>query len=144
MLTWVRGLDAGLRGDFIVASYVLVPQVEHALRVIVAHTGVIPEWIAPNGVQQYRTLSAILQEPGLRTILGDDLLFEIEALLSKEGQNFRNLLAHGLFGDSPVQSVDAVYVWHLALRIMLVPIIVAEAIGGGKATSEADGDDRES
>lgn len=124
--TWIRGLDAGLRGDFIVSSYLLVPQIEHALRLIVASTGVLPEWIAPDGVQQYKLLSAILEEPALKKILGESLHFEIDALLTKEGENFRNLLAHGLFSDGAVASGEGVYIWHLALRIVLLPIIVNE------------------
>ncbi len=135
--SWIRGLDAGLRGDFITSSYVLVPQIEHALRLIVESAGVLPEWISPDGVQQYKLLSAILEEPALKEILGEGLHFEIDALFTKEGQNFRNLLLHGLLSDVAAASVEGAYVWYLALRIILTPIIVKEKEADQAQATEA-------
>lgn len=122
----VCGFDAGLRGDFISACHILVPQIEQTLRILLAHRGVIPEWLDANGIQSYKLFSGILDEPELKQALGERLHFEVEALLGKKGQNFRNLLAHGLFSDNALSSAEGVYVWYLALRLVLLPIIASE------------------
>ncbi|MEQ8456826.1 MAG: DUF4209 domain-containing protein [Sandaracinaceae bacterium] len=138
--SWIRGLDAGLRGDFITACYVLTPQLEHGLRsLLFAVAKTLPEWVDENGVQQYRLLSALLEDEQLKAILGERLHFELDALLGRDGQNFRNLIAHGLFSDGALNTPDALYLWYLALRLVLWPALVTEA--GERQADGGESDD---
>lgn len=134
--TWITGLDAGLRGDFATATSLLVPQIEHLLRIFAESRGRQAEWIDDDGVHRYKLLNALLEMDEVKQVLGEDLHFDIVRLLGREGQNFRNLLAHGLFSDAAFNSVDAVYLWHLALRLLLLPLV-----GNDDAAAADDGDE---
>jgi hypothetical protein len=116
------GLAAGLRGDFIAAVAILVPQLEHMLRVIVVGAGGITSTLSPrDGTQQEAVLSSLLAKNEVVAVLGEDLLFDLRALLDGNGgANLRSRFAHGLMDDDEFGTADAVYLWFSVLRLIVL------------------------
>lgn len=72
------------------------------------------------GVGTEKGLKALLDLPEAVPVLGEDLAFELHALLvAPEGPNLRNRLAHGLLTDAEAWSASTVYAWWLALRLVV-------------------------
>jgi hypothetical protein len=94
---FARGLYAGLTGDFLVASHLLVPQLEHAVRVLLESHGAIVSGIEDDGSQPERGLNTTLVRPEALEFFGEDLIFDLRGLLvEKAGSNLRHDIAHGL------------------------------------------------
>lgn len=126
----VRGLLAGLYHEWMTSAHLLVPQFEASIRSVMERQGVIVANLE-DGVEQDRTLGALLDLPECGALLGGGLVFELRGLLlEKTGFNFRNTLAHGLLTDRECYSVPAVLSWWLMLRLCCVPVPAAPAAGG--------------
>lgn len=123
-----RGLHAGLNGDFVVSTHLLVPQLEESVRYLLAQTGIIASSLDDAGVQEEidlnRTLcSSKFAEP-LAEILGKDIVFEMRTLLVERfGANLRNDMAHGLVDHDSFYSPSARYLWWLALHLYSFPVL---------------------
>lgn len=114
-----RGLFEGMRGDFLVATHLLVPQVEEWIRRLLGQAGVITSGISNEGIQQQHNLGTVLAAPELKAILGDDLVFNLEALLANPiGSNLRNTVAHGLVDADQFDSAETRYFWALILKLV--------------------------
>ncbi len=125
-LILARGLLAGLEGDFLVATHLLIPQVENSLRYVLRQHGVITSGLNSEGVQEEFDLNRILYMPELRPILGEDLIFELRGLLVERfGSNLRNEMAHGLIDQGAFYSAEAVYLWWTVLRVCCLPVLIA-------------------
>ena len=117
---WAIGLHAGYEGDFVVALHVLVPQIEHMVRVHLKEAGVSTSTLAPDMIETENGLSTLVQCPEAVKVFGEDLLFELKYLLcSPLYANIRNEMAHGLSAYEVFYSSAALYCWWLALRLML-------------------------
>lgn len=115
------GLSYGLRGEFIASVALLVPQIEHMLRLVVKCKGGITTTSDANGVQLEVALSSIFARQELRAVLGEDLVLDLRALLDGlPGANLRNRFAHGLMEDVEFGTTDAVYLWFSVLRLLLL------------------------
>ena len=76
-------------------------------------------------MQEERDLGALLYQPKLEELLGEDLLFDLQGLLvEKFGVNLRNRMAHGLMGDDEFASPTVLYLWWIVLRICLIYVLV--------------------
>jgi len=118
---FVRGLHAGLHGDFVEALHILVPQFEHSIRCILADLGVVTSTLDANGVQQELDLNALLYVPKVTDIFGQDIVFELRGLLVEQASsNFRNQLAHGMLEYGSFAGESAVYIWWLILRLCVI------------------------
>jgi len=116
---FVRGLYAGYYGDFIEATHLLVPALEHALRMLLASTGALVYSQSPLGIQDFFDLNRILDEPGTLAALHEDYIFELKGLLvSRFGENLRNNVAHGLLTPNETQGPAAVFLWWLTLDLI--------------------------
>jgi hypothetical protein len=116
--TWARGLLHGLDGDFVSAVCVLVPQIEHVVRVQLKQAGAHTLVTDERGVETEKGLSALLDDQKSIEVLGADLRFELKALFTaSQGPNFRNVIAHGLASDGHLMGHSAVYAWWLAVRM---------------------------
>ncbi|MEO8612022.1 MAG: DUF4209 domain-containing protein [Chloroflexota bacterium] len=126
-LIFARGLYAGLTGDFMVASALLVPQIENSLRYILDQHGVITSNLKSDGTQPDFLLGKLLFEVNeLLQILGEDILFDLQGLLAHEfGSNLRNRFAHGMANAAEFLSLRAVYAWSLVLRLCSYPILAS-------------------
>jgi Domain of unknown function (DUF4209) len=95
----IEGIHAWLEGDNIKAVHVLVPQIEHGLRSIVAQLGkpvTKPHATVP-GVGVAFGMGDILYSDELTQALGPDLTLHFLALYADpRGMNLRNRVAHGL------------------------------------------------
>lgn len=121
---FAKGLHAGLHGDFAVAIHMLLPQLENGLRAFIEEALGKPMVKADDdGTQSVNLFRRVLTHPDLAKVLEDDLLFDLQGLLTEqEATNLRNRMSHGVLSDREV-GFDAVYAWWMCLRlsIMLTP-----------------------
>ncbi len=120
---FARGLCAGMHGDFLVASHLLIPQFEHAVRQLLESQGVITSSLRSTGIQQEHLLGRLFSsfESELEDMFGPNTVFDLRGLLiEQESCNFRNLLAHGMLGPEAFHSSTAVYTWWLILRLVVI------------------------
>lgn len=118
---YARGLLAGFRGDFLTATHLLVPQLENSVRHALSQSGVIVSKLDDSGIQEEKDLGALLREPKLEEILGEDLVFDLQGLLVERfGANLRNRMAHGLMADIEFTTPTVLYLWWLVLRICVI------------------------
>lgn len=136
------GLQAGLQGDFITSSHLLVPQLEAIIRHLAEGMGEVTSKLTHQGIQDVEYLNVLLTEErfatALRTLLGEDFLFELRGLLvERMGANFRNELAHGLASDGMIQHYG-ILIWHAVWRIVTQPhrILLARTGEGTEAQTE--------
>lgn len=138
---FARGLNAGLKRDFVVSSHLLIPQIENSIRHLLNQYGVVTTKKKGSGdVQNEQDLNTLLYEDSgkeLEKILGEDTVFYLRSLLvEKMGANARNYLAHGMYDEDHFNQPWAIYLWWMVLRIiMLFPILVArrsEESNGGQ------------
>lgn len=114
-----KGLKAGFEGDFVVALHLLVPQLEHLVRVHLQHYGEKTTTPDPDGLQREAGLTTLVNLPGMETVFGVDLAFEIRALFcDRFGPNLRNELAHGLLDQGSLQSAESIYAWWFIFRLI--------------------------
>ncbi len=117
-LLWSKAIHAGLVGEYDIAVHLLAPQVENALRTILRASGEVV-YVTRNDVQSLISLEVILDHPRLAQIIDDDHIFALDCVLAERlGANIRNHVAHGIMTDSESNSVDAAFVWWLALRCL--------------------------
>jgi hypothetical protein len=137
-----RGLYAGLYGDWMLATTLLMPQIENGLRRLLLSGGVIPRAPDPNDAASTFGLDVILrQKPysqALTDILGEDTFFDLYGLLvARFGPNFRNAAMHGLVPSDALLSRPSAYFWWLSLRLCLL-VRGVDAIEEDVKTAEPD------
>jgi hypothetical protein len=114
-----KALFAGYDRDFVTAIHLLVPQIEHMVRVHLKQAGAKTTTLDIDGIENENGLSALMALPEAEKVFGEDLSFELKALLCDSfGPNLRNELAHGLLDDDACQSVYAIYAWWFGLRLV--------------------------
>ena len=126
---FLRGLYHGLIRDFMVASSLLVPQIESSIRYLLQQHGVIVSKYDSDGIQEEYNLGNLLYEvPEVEVIFGQDLLFDLQGLLHERlGSNFRNRLAHGLVTDNEYASWAGAYAWWLVLYLCCAPLLARQS-----------------
>lgn len=115
------GIDAYLAGDYIKTVHVLVPQIEHSLRRLLALLGEPVGKAGRNGTMQVKNLNDILREEAILNCLGEDLqMYLLTFLADARGQNLRNRITHGLapMAQIDVQAADRLI--HVLLAISLI------------------------
>lgn len=131
---FLRGLHSGFQGDFLVASHLLVPQIENSLRHVLESHGVDVSNLMSDGTQPVKVLGAIFGIKETTAIFGEALCFELRGcLIEKTGWGFRNRVAHGFVSEAECYSDPAQTIWWLVLRLCLTPIF--QAIAEQKAKS---------
>lgn len=115
---FAEGLHAGFQHDFMTAAHLLIPQIENSLRHLMNAKGIITTKLDRFGVQRHIDLSDLVIDQRLTTILSENMLLELRALLTdNRGPNLRPQLAHGMLDDDAFVSAEAVYVWWLVLAL---------------------------
>lgn len=127
-LLFARGLHAGMAGDFMTAVHFLVPQVEHSIRYLLYQNGLVASSLDDDGIQDEFNLNRTLTESRctaiLKRILGENMLFELRAILiERHGANLRNEMAHGLLDSDAFFTSVSCFFWGLVLRLCCLPII---------------------
>lgn len=114
-----KALYAGYDLDFESALHRLVPQLENMVRYHLKAANVITTTLDEEGIETENGLSALLKKPEASQIFGENLVFEMKALLCDgSGPNLRHLFAHGLLENGEFQSAYSIYTWYLTLRIV--------------------------
>ena len=128
-----RALIAGMRGDGVLLTHLIIPQLENSLR---ARLGLADgkTTSVKDGVMQERSLNELVRDPILAEILGEDLLWEIRALLTEEPSNLRNRVCHGLASPEDCEGQTAAMVLWLSLFL-----VRKYGSGNGPAPSETNG-----
>jgi len=127
-ILFARGLHAGLLGDFVTSTHLLIPQLEHALRCVLEANGEVTSGIDPEGIQREFDLNTLLKTSRMSgplvKIFGEDFVFDLRGLLVEAfGANLRNEVAHGLLSVNQMYSYASRYVWWLTLRMCCLPIL---------------------
>ena len=132
---FIKGLYAGLIGDFITSTHILIPQIENSVRYLLSNRGAITSGIDTknNGIQKEDNLNATLfpsKYPQIASIFDEDTLFDLQGLLiEKSGSNLRNRMAHGLINDNEFSSPIFSYLWWVTLRLCFgAGILIPEEI----------------
>ena len=114
-----KALYAGYDRDFVTALHILVPQIEHMVRLHLKARGVSTTNRNSNGIENENGLSTLMDFPETEEIFGENLSFEIKALFCDPvGANLRNELAHGLIDYEACYSPYAIYAWWLGLQLV--------------------------
>ena len=82
--------------------------------------GITTSTIDIDGIENENGLSTLLRHERATEVLGEDLLFELQALFTESmGPNLRNEVAHGLLNDRNSGSQAAVYAWWMILKLIV-------------------------
>ncbi|MCY7273123.1 MAG: DUF4209 domain-containing protein [Phormidesmis sp. CAN_BIN44] len=123
-MIYARGLLDGLRGDFLVSTHLLIPQIEHSIRYLLEQKGCIVSGLDDRGIQEEHNINVLIRRPELVEIFGEDIVFDLKGLLvHRFGTNLRNDMAHGLIGYNGFFTDGNAYLWWLTLRLCCLPII---------------------
>jgi hypothetical protein len=125
---FAKGLYAGLTGDFLTSTHILIPQIENSIRYLLRKQGALPSKIdIDKGIEDERDLNTTLfprNYPQINSIFDEDTLFDLQGLLiERSGSNLRNRMAHGLINDSEFNSPIMSYLWWVTLRLCCLPIL---------------------
>lgn len=119
---FAQGLHYGYAGDFGAAVHLLVPAIEALVRLHLANAGERTSAIGADGNENEIGLSALMESEQIVAIFGEDVVFELRALLCGPiGPNLRNEVAHGLLGDTVFSSGVSVYLWWFTLKLVFMP-----------------------
>jgi hypothetical protein len=115
---FLRGLQAGFFGDWLVAMHLLIPQVEASIRHVFQQHGIVTSTLESDGTQSERDLNQLLWMPQMEDIFGPDITFDLRGILIERfGENMRNESAHGLMPEGAFYRHTAVYFWWLVLYL---------------------------
>ena len=133
---FIRGLFAGLSGDFLIAVHLLVPQVENSIRHLLYHYAGEQRTskLRDDLTQPERDLNELLYRDDVKRIMGEDLLFDLQSLLVEPGfgANLRNQFAHGLMDTDQFYQDQAIYAWWVIWRMCCVPSLMRMQAGAIK------------
>lgn len=114
-----KALFFGFDRDFVSALHLLIPQIEHMVRVHLKQAGAKTSNLDKDGIENENGLSTLMDLPEATQVFGKDLAFELKALFCDAfGPNLRNALAHGLLEEDDCHSPFAIYAWWLGLRLV--------------------------
>lgn len=114
-----KALFAGYDQDFVTALHLLVPQIENMVRYHLKQVGVKTTTLSIDGIENENGLSTLMELPEANRVFGEDLAFEIKTLFCDPfGPNLRNELAHGLLEANDCYSVNSIYAWWFALKLV--------------------------
>lgn len=114
-----KALFAGYDRDFVTALHLLIPQIEHMVRVHLKQAGAKTTNLDKDGIENENGLSTLMDLPEAEKVFGKDLSFELKTLFCDAfGPNLRNELAHGLLDENACHSPFAIYAWWLGLRLV--------------------------
>lgn len=130
-----HALWLGFEYDFGSSIHLLCPQVEHIVRIKLKEAGAHTSNIDPEGIENEKGLSTIMELPEAIEVFGEDLCFELKSIFTNSfGANLRNEVAHGLLNDSSSSSISTIYAWWMVLRLVVHSLIGAN---GSKVEEES-------
>lgn len=119
-LLWAEGLYFGFEKNFLVSTHLLIPQIEHLVRVLLKQIGVKTSVLEPTGIEMEKGLSTLIDEPRLEEVISKNMITEFKFLLTKSiGYNLRNNIAHGLSSYNTFLSAEAIYLWWFVFKLVV-------------------------
>lgn len=113
-----KALFAGYERDFVTALHLLIPQIEHLVRVHLKQAGAKTTNLDKDGIENENGMSTLMELPEAEQVFGKDIAFELKSLFCDVfGPNLRNELAHGLLDEDGCHSPFAIYAWWLTLKL---------------------------
>ena len=141
---WLRGLQAGFLGDWLVSMSLLIPQVEASMRHVLQGYNVVTSGLDSDGIQKEKDLNHLLWMKETNDIFGPDIVFTLRSILTEGfGCNMRNDFAHGLLPEEGLYQPASVYLWWLLLHLCLHGFNIAQSDPGNDYVGHAlveDGD----
>lgn len=115
----MRGLHAGLSGEWIIAAHLLAPKFESILRYILEKKGIETSFIREDLTQPNKTAGLVIELAEEKNALSDNWIFELRGiLLQKTGYDLRNRIAHGFATDAECyETAGTINAWWLILRM---------------------------
>lgn len=115
---FLEGLYQGFNQNFMVASHLLIPQLENSFRMFAEACGDIITSFEDDGSEQVKSLNTIFELENFVEAYDEDLIINLRALLTeKYGLNMRNRIAHGLCSSDELSSAGTIYVWWISLKL---------------------------
>jgi len=116
---YLKGIQAGFFGDWVMSMHLLVPQIESSTRWVLKQNGITTSKISSEGIQEDFDLNKILWMKEVEELFGSDILFDLRGILIERfGCNLRNKLAHGLMREGDFIAVESPYLWWLVLLLL--------------------------
>lgn len=118
---FIEGIYHGFKNNFVLASHILIPQIENSLKNLIELNGRNTTKLTEE-IQNDNTLGSILRveenNKMLDRICDRDLIIELNNyLVNGNSVNFRNRLCHGLI--SPFETdYYGIYLWWLTLKMV--------------------------
>ena len=127
-MIFAEGLNAGLKGNFLVAGHLLILQIEESVRYLLSQRSVVTSSLDSHGIQNERDINTLLTSDeyseSMNSIFNEDILFDLQGLLiNRFGSNLRNRISHALMNENEFYSPQISYVWWLTLHLCCLPII---------------------
>ena len=114
-----KALFAGFDRDFVTALHLLIPQIEHMVRIHLKQAGAKTTNLDKDGIENENGMSTLMDLPEAEQVFGKDLAFELRTLFCDAfGPNLRNELAHGLLDEDMCHAPFAIYAWWLGFRLV--------------------------
>lgn len=115
---FIEGIYEGFNNNFILASHLLIPQIENSLKYIIEQNGGNTTR-QTDEIQNDNMLGGILKEKMLNDICDEDLLIELNNfLIDGNSVNFRNQICHGLMEPFMI-NYYGIYLWWLTLKMVI-------------------------
>ncbi|WP_165773102.1 DUF4209 domain-containing protein [Conservatibacter flavescens] len=118
---FAKGIYNGLKGDFLTANHLLVPQIENSLRHLLKLRAEEPTTLHGNNEQERDGLSSLLDNTEIIEMLGIDGVIHIRTiLLDKRYPSLRHSIAHGFVDSNLFLGTGSIYMWWLILRFVMI------------------------
>jgi Domain of unknown function (DUF4209) len=136
---YAKGIWAGFNGDFATAAAILAPELEDAIREEMDRHGVMLPRLDAYAIHKARQLGEYLYCAGAEAVYGPDKLFMLKAVLCNDfGADMRDRVAHGLLSYPEYMSTESAFLWWLALRLAIEPMI---QVVGDDDSAQAPGEE---
>ena len=114
-----RGLEACLAGDHVAAAHLLIPQIEHALRLLCVGAGGSAYKASRRvGGLQLKTFGDLLVDDGVVRVLTEQITLYLKVLFTDpRGWNLRNDLLHGIMNPDQLGWGSTERILHVILLL---------------------------
>ena len=134
---FAKGLKLAIEGEYLVATHLLVPQIENSVRHLLGQHGVPTTFMRQDGTQEEYPLTKLVDLEEFVKIFGEDLAFFMRGLLAhKAGSNLRNRVAHGLMSEGAFYSPASIVIAPLVLRLLIACKTIQKRLDADGSTAE--------
>lgn len=115
---WARGLECGMREEWMESMHWLLPRFEACLRGLADKAGILRLKRHDGAIEPHWLLMDLLDPARSAQLISEEWRSEIEAAVaSPTNWNLRNNHCHGMMGDNEYDIPASIYTWWLALHM---------------------------